>query len=56
MSIYKISGSKLNRISEKTIELERKVQSLTENNIEEIFKYQLIRVLLRAVNFLFKKF
>ncbi len=56
MSIYKISGSKLNRISEKTIELERKVQSLTENNIEEIFKYQLIRGFTKGGEFSLKNF
>jgi len=42
MSLFKISNKKLLSIKEKKINLEKDIQSLTENNIEEILGYTFV--------------
>jgi len=43
MPIYKINTNKLDPISEKKIDLEKDIQSLTEQNLETVFGFEFIR-------------
>lgn len=53
MSLFKISNKKLLPIKELKINLERDIQSLTEDNIEEIFGYTLVSSEFRIDTFRF---
>ena len=53
MSLFKISNNKLNKIKEKKFDLEKDIQNLTEENIEEIFGYKFVATELSIENFRF---
>lgn len=53
MSLFKISNKKLNIVKEKKFDLEKDIQTLTEENIETIFGYKFISSEFRIESFRF---
>lgn len=53
MSLFKLSDKKLLPIKEKKISLEKDIQSLTENNLENIFGYTFVSTEIRIDSFRF---
>lgn len=53
MSLFKISDKKLNIVKEKKFDLEKDIQTLTEENIETIFGYKFIASEFRIESFRF---
>ncbi len=53
MSLFKISDKKLNIVKEKKFDLEKDIQTLTEDNIETIFGYKFISSEFRIDSFRF---
>jgi len=51
MALFKINKNKVERIKEKSIDLERDLQKITENNLEEIFGLKFVSSEMRLNNF-----